>query len=248
MPAFNHILRDMSDRVAVAVGLYWRARLQQAQKQVQEGRSDQGARSAVTGGQQMAGFASLVKDLLKSAGVVEDDVYGSSALEIPGFFRPTKQWDLLVVRDAQLIAAIELKSQVGPSFGNNFNNRTEEAMGTALDLWTAFREGAFNKTHRPWLCYLFLLEDCERSRSAIRVAEPHFNVFPEFKGASYSRRYELFCRKLVREGHYNAAAFLVSPREAGIRGVYSEPAQDLSFQTFARSLVAHAAAFGEGNT
>jgi len=26
-----------------------------------------------------------------------------------------------------LVAAIEAKSQVGPSFGNNFNNRTEEA-------------------------------------------------------------------------------------------------------------------------
>jgi hypothetical protein len=248
MPALEQIFRNTSERVAMAVELYWQARAQQARKQIQEGRSDQGARGAVTGGQQMAGFAALVKDLLKSAGVAKDHVYDSSALQIPGFFRPTKQWDLLVVRDAQLIAAIELKSQVGPSFGNNFNNRTEEAMGTALDLWTAFREGAFNKTHRPWLGYLFLLEDCEQSRSAIRVAEPHFKVFPEFKGASYSTRYELFCRKLVREGHYNAAAFLLSPREAGITGAYSEPAQDLSFSTFARSLVAHAAVFSEGRT
>ena len=73
-------------------------------------------------------------------------------------FRPTKEWDLLGGKGTgQLILALEAKSQVGPSFGNNFNNRTEEAMGSALCLWTAYREGAFNKTVRPWLGYMFLL-------------------------------------------------------------------------------------------
>src|SRR5712692_3630536 len=155
-------------------------------------------------------------------------------------------WSYLVVRDSQLIAAIELKSQVGPSFGNNFNNRTEEAMGTALDLWTAYREGAFNKTVRPWLGYLFLLEDSAKSRLPVRVVEPHFKVFPEFVKASYARRYELFCRKLVRERHYNAAAFLLSARDSVLEGVFSEPAEDLTFEIFARSLVAHAAAYSKG--
>ena len=65
------------------------------------------------------------------------------SVELPGFFRPTKEWDIVVVSDNNLIAAIELKSQIGPSFGNNFNNRTEEALGTAMDIWTAYREGAF---------------------------------------------------------------------------------------------------------
>jgi hypothetical protein len=142
------------------------------------------------------------------------------------------------------VAAIELKSQVGPSFGNNFNNRTEEAMRTALDVWTAFREGAFNKTVQPWLGYVFLLEDCPRSRTPVRVVEPHFNVFPEFVNASYARRYELFCRKLVRERHYNAAAFLISAQDTGLKGVYSEPAEYLTFELFARSLVAHASVYG----
>ena len=194
----------------------------------------------------MDGFASLITELLIGAGVAPQCIFRKRFLELPGFFRPTKEWDLLVVREGQLIAAIELKSQVGPSFGNNFNNRTEEAMGTALDLWTAFREGAFNNTVRPWLGYLFVLEDCEKSRLPVRVVEPHFEVFPEFKGASYARRYELFCRKLVRERHYNAASFLTSPREAGQRGVFTEPAKDLTFAGFARSLLAHAVAYGQG--
>jgi hypothetical protein len=31
------------------------------------------------------------------------------------------EWDLLVVRDGMLLVAIEAKSQVGQSFGNDFN-------------------------------------------------------------------------------------------------------------------------------
>ena len=145
-----------------------------------------------------------------------------------------------------MILALEAKSQVGPSFGNNFNNRTEEAMGSALDLWTAFREGKFNKTIRPWLGYIFLLEDCKESQSPVKVKEPHFEVFEEFKKASYAKRYELFCRKLVRERHYNASAFLLSDRINGINGVFAEPADDLTFELFARSLMAHVSAFGRG--
>ncbi|TVS11604.1 MAG: hypothetical protein EA424_23590 [Planctomycetaceae bacterium] len=47
--------------------------------------------------------------------------------------------------------------------GNNFNNRSEEAIGTAQDIWTAYREGAFPMLDRPWLGYLLMLERCPRS-------------------------------------------------------------------------------------
>jgi hypothetical protein len=142
-----------------------------------------------------------------------------------------------------LVAALEAKSQVGPSFGNNFNNRTEEAMGSALDLWTAFREKAFGSEVRPWLGYMFLLDDCPRSQASIGVKEPHFKVFEEFRNSSYAKRYELFCRRLVLERHYDAAAFLLSGSKTGIKGDYAEPASDLTFEKIARSLVAQVAAF-----
>lgn len=116
-------------------------------------------------------------------------------------------------------------------------------MGSALDMWTAYREGAFNKTIRPWLGYIFLLEDCEGSRRPVKVKEPHFKVFPEFVNASYARRYELFCRKLVREHHYDAAAFLMSEPKQGLKGVFTEPADDLAFLQFAKALVAHVSTY-----
>ena len=88
-----------------------------------------------------------------------------------------------------------------------------------------------------------MLEDCPASRRPVRVSEPHFKVFPEFVGASYAARYELFCRRLVLERHYTSAAFLTSRRDTGPEGVYCEPAADLAISLFARTLGAHAAAF-----
>jgi hypothetical protein len=119
-------------------------------------------------------------------------------------------------------------------------------MGSALDLWTAFREGAFNKTVQPWLGYMFLLDHCKESQRPVRVNEPHFTVFPEFKDASYAKRYELFCRKLVRERHYSASAYLLSDKTDGIKGLFAEPAEDLTFEHYARSLIAHVSAYGKG--
>ena len=200
-------------------------------------------RSAVTGGAQMDGFIDLFTGLITQAGIPEQYIFRKKAVELPGFFRPTKEWDLLVVRERTLIAAIEAKSQVGPSFGNNFNNRTEEAMGSALDLWTAFRERAYLQSPQPFLGYFFMLEDCEASNRPVGVQEPHFKVFPEFVGASYMKRYELFCRKLVLERHYSASAFITSTSQDGINGNFKTPAEDLSVERFAKVLVAHAATF-----
>lgn len=191
----------------------------------------------------MDGFIDLFSDLIIQAGISERCIFRKKAVELPGFFRPTKEWDLLVIRGRTLVAAIEAKSQVGPSFGNNFNNRTEEAMGSALDLWTAFRQRAYLESPQPFRGYFFMLEDCEASNRSVSVQEPHFKVFPEFVGASYSRRYELFCRKLVLERHYTASAFITSTAEAGLNGVYNTPADDVSVERFANVLLGHLAMF-----
>lgn len=92
--------------------------------------------------------------------------------------------------------------------------------------------------------YFFMVEDSEASNRPVRVPEPHFKVFPEFVGASYIRRYELFCRKLVLERHYTASAFITSRSQQGLRGRYKTPARDLSLERFAKLLVAHATSFG----
>ncbi|MCP5002625.1 MAG: restriction endonuclease [Planctomycetes bacterium] len=234
---------NLQELIGTAVAHYWETRLSQLERQQQSGRVDAGLRSAVTGGAQMDGFVELFTRLVVSTGLDINLVHRKRALELPGFFRPTKEWDLLVVKDGKLIAAIEAKSQVGPSFGNNFNNRTEEAMGCALDLWTAYREGVFHTSQQPFLGYFFMLEDCASSRKPVRVKEPHFSVFPEFKDASYMKRYEIFCRKLVLERHYTASAFITSDRDNGPQGEFATPLDELSVENFAHILVAHVGGF-----
>jgi hypothetical protein len=232
---------NLKNLTAKAVAHYWQTRAAQRKRQETGGKADQGLRGAVTGGAQMDGFIDLFTELIIKAGIEERFIFRKKAVELPGFFRPTKEWDLLVVYEGKLIAAIEAKSQVGPSFGNNFNNRTEEALGSALDLWTAFREHAFVDSPQPFLGYFFMLDDCGPSNRPVGVQEPHFKVLPEFIGASYLKRYELFCRKLVLERHYTASAFITSEEQTGLDGVFKTPAEDLSMERFARALIAHAA-------
>ena len=239
---------QLAAEAKAAMSHFWSTRKAQATKQTGGGDADRGARAAVTGGAQMDGFVELFANLIARAGMPREAIFRKKAIELPGFFRPTKEWDLLVVLQHQLILALEAKSQIGPSFGNNFNNRTEEALGSALDLWTAFRKGAFNKSQQPWLGYLFLLENCPQSQSPVKVSEPHFKVLKEFENASYAKRYELFCRKLVRERHYNAACFLTSQASREVSGDYSEPVMDLNLEGFVRSLTAHVSAYAPNSS
>lgn len=233
---------EIQQRLRIAVQHFWGTREAQAQKQgLSSGAKDAGARSAVTGGAQMNGFVNLVRDLLCQSGLPEANVYCEKHVELPGWYRPEKKWDLLVVSDEKLVAGIEFKSQVG-SFGNNYNNRTEEAIGSATDIWAAYREGAFKPSGRPWLGYLMLLEEAPGSVSAVRAREPHFKVFPEFREASYAQRYEILLTKLVRERLYDAACFLLSRAIDGVEGIYREPSAELNFQNFIASLLAKAIA------
>lgn len=147
---------NLDDRIMDAVKCFWTTRTGQISRQMAHGIRDQGNRGAVTGGKQMDGFVNLASDLLVYNKVPERCIFTNSNLELPGYFRPNKKWDLLVVDKDKLVIAVEFKSQTGPSFGNNFNNRTEEAMGTALDLWTAYREGVFGTQNAPWLGYFIL--------------------------------------------------------------------------------------------
>ena len=219
-----------------AVEHFWRIRGRHAGG---ESAAFAGRRQEVVGGHQMDGFLHTLRKLLISAGVAEESLcFRRSLTHLPGYFRATKMWDLLVVTNKELQAVVELKAQVGPSFGNNANNRAEEALGNAVDLWTAYREGAYQANPAPWVGYLFLLEDCEETRRARYPKEPHFPVLDDFRSASYAKRYEQLLRRMVAERHYSAACLLLSEsHRAGTEQNYSEPAPDLSVAPFIKGLL-----------
>ncbi len=238
-------LNDLQARTASAVAHYWLTRNRQDARQTGAD-ADRGARGSVTGGKQMDGFPKLVQMALVENGLGGLTIRRDGPLELPGYFRPTKKWDLLVLRNGQVLAALEFKSQVGPSFGNNFNNRCEEAIGSGHDLRIAFRERALGQSGPPFLGWVMLLEDSPRSQVPVDVAEPHFRVFPEFRGASYAKRYELLLRRLTSERLYDAAALVLAKRVTSPTASHSEPAPDLTLRSFLCQLIGHLAGRVEG--
>ncbi|MDZ4687388.1 MAG: PaeR7I family type II restriction endonuclease [Planctomycetaceae bacterium] len=241
----SKLLHTLDQRLAQAVKSFWGLRDRQSNAQGGlQGDRDRGDRTAVTGGKHLDGFRELVADLLIASGLQHATIFWRKKTELPGWFRAEKNWDLLVVVEGKLIAIVEFKSQVG-SFGNNFNNRTEESLGNATDLWAAYEEGAFQPSERPWLGYLMMLEDAPGSVRPIRVKEPHFKVFSEFRDASYAQRYEMLLTKLVRSRLYDAACLLMSSRTEGVNGAYREPSVELSFKTFVTSLLGRAIAIAQ---
>jgi hypothetical protein len=221
---------DFDAMVAKAVHAFWYSRSSGV-----VARSQGGARDAVVGGKNMDGFVRIVRDVVVHCGFDADDVHvRKSRVALPGFFRATKNWDVLVIHERRLLGVFEFKSQVG-SFGNNFNNRSEEVIGSAADLWVAHHHGAYGDGVRvsrnrvsedppallnptlqadprpPFLAWLMLLEECPESLRAVRCDEPHYPVFDEFKDASYAKRYQILCERLVERQLYSAAALELTP-------------------------------------
>ena len=241
-------LSALDRMIPKAIRHFWKARLLAAQSQEKRGIADQGNRSGVTAGKNLDGFIAMVREIIVDNGIAKAEVYtqGRGEVTIPGFYRPTKNWDLLVVSRSQLVAAIEFKSQVGPSFGNNFNNRVEEALGNAADLNTAFREGVFGESAKPFFGYFFVLEECSKSNVPVRFTSRHFPAMPEFENTSYAQRYEILCRKLVQERMYDAAAMVLTDTKSARTGAFRTASELTSPHRFAATLAGRIAALVAG--
>lgn len=236
-------LANYEQKAREAVQAFWGNREKARQKQIEAGKADQGERSGVTAGKNMDGFTALVIDIVHANGLNNAEIHHNGRiLTLPGYFRPTKLWDLLVINKGRLIAALEFKSQVGPSFGNNFNNRTEEAIGTAHDLSVAYREGAFGKQPRPFVGWMMMVEDAPGSQRPVNDRSPHFQVFKEFQGASYLERYNILCQRMMQEQLYSAASIIALPRTAAEDGAYQELNEMTGLRTFVTELAGHIAA------
>lgn len=218
-----------------AVRRYWTVRAEQAKKQADAGKLDAGTRGEVTGGAHLDAMAELVEQLFIDAGISSDKIHRRGKLNLSGYYRPAKEWDLLVLDGDRLIAAIEFKSQVGPSFGNNYNNRCEEAIGTATDLWAAYKAGLLGDT-KPWVAYMMFLQEAPGSTKDVKIpsltpytADPVFGVSP-----SYKNRYAILLDRLFKDDVYSAACFVTS--SADPTAPIHEPVAELSFQNFAAAV------------
>lgn len=116
-----------------AVRSYWTGLDLQAEKQgLASGVKDAGNRAAVTGGKQMDGFQEVVAGLWESDPEIEFQVRANGQrLNLPAYYRAAKNWDLLVLYKGFLVAAMEFKSQRGPSLATISSRPTASACGAA---------------------------------------------------------------------------------------------------------------------
>ena len=211
---------NFEEMIRQAVQVFWQSRSKRSPKQP-------GSRSSVIDGKNLDGFLEVARAVATHCGFHAQAVLtrSRSSKTIPGYFRPTKIWDTLILHDDRLIAALEYKSIIG-SLGNNLNNRSEEVVGNATDFWTALKMGAFeseaasargSSARPPFLGYLMLLEDSVASTRPVKITSPHFRPSPAFLGASYADRFSILCERLMSERLYDAAALLLSPEAEGAR-------------------------------
>jgi hypothetical protein len=223
--------------------------------------SQAGGRGRVIAGQNLDGFFAVVEAVARHCGLPDGVVRTrKGAVTLPGYFRASKNWDVLIVHDGRLLAAVELKSQVG-SLGNNFNNRAEEALGSATDFVVAQSEGAFRARGPtdgplllaepalnpalstgglpPFLGWVMLLEDSEAAWAPVRVDSPHFPARAEFVGASYAERYRILCTRLIERRLYTAAALVLTPEGGASQRALSP---ETSLRSFFRQLAGYLAA------
>ncbi len=154
---------------------------------------------------------------------------------VSGHFRPAKTWDI-VCRGAQGLPRIcvEFKSQVD-SYGNNENNRYEEALGSGLDA---------RARHGREIALGFLLVLCEEDATTRPTRDRLAAGTDEaFMSSSHASRREEFARRIVAFRindlpFYDAAAVLLVRRD----GTYRLPTDpDLDIRSFAARLSGAAA-------
>ena len=99
--------KDYTKLVSKAVKFFWNTKKRQLKDS-----GDASNRGAVVGGKQMDGFIDLLKKVATDAGVPAKCIITDKNY-LPGFFRSSKDWDMLIIAPSgKLIAAIELSSVI----------------------------------------------------------------------------------------------------------------------------------------
>ena len=188
------------ERITNAVDFWIRTKLGQQELSEATGRAQGGARAAVTGGRHLAGVNRLIVEELQDLGLTGLTRYTDRRATVPGYYRVSKSWDLLVLNDGTPVLAIEYKSMAG-SEGKNLNNRADEVIGAAQDLKRAQEQGLVPATMLRG--YVFLMEITPEAQKPVGVRTRIGVSDPAFRGASYLDRMAIMCERLRDDGLYD---------------------------------------------
>ncbi len=209
-----------------------------------------------------------LKALLVDHGVPPEDIIarqtGFAGVSIPGYFRPTKEWDFIVCQNfasvhnrRRVVAVVEFKSQLG-SVAKNQPNRLEEAVGNITDLRMAQAAGLLGPVDsHVWAGYCMLCCPIEAEiKAATSIKQSVLPVDPTFVGASemsgakegsrritgvdYIQRYGIGFDRLTSPKQYDRTCFMLTSDELIKTSVrYVEPFRDHGAEEFAASMLEH---------
>ncbi len=226
---------DYEADFAAAVNDFWRIKSSQQAASEEAGTDDGSTSGSVRAGKHMDPFEALVRKVVQDAGITVDDSPGDK-IYLPGYYRETKSWDVVLQYQGHTLAVVEAKSQ-GSSLANNFNNRVEEAIGQAADVWKSHERNLLVSGIRPWIGYLMIVEETPKTTEPKHLrrgkAVPEgMTVDPAFDGMSYAERYATAFKRLDQERMLDATCVAITSGPSS----YTYPDQWLSFNSFAAQL------------
>jgi hypothetical protein len=220
-------------RVEHALRTWLDVRRTQAETSTASGRGQEGGRSAVTGGRHLDAVHQLVADEIRATGATGLHIHKNKGATLPGFYRATKSWDLVLVQDGIPVLAVEYKSMLG-SEGKNLNNRADEIFGMAEDTRQAELNGLLPPQMRR--AYVFVMSDNPKTDKPVGVSRTLGMADPAFDGASYVQRMAIMLRRMRDTGLFHMT-WAVAVKEEPFS--WSEPDPEVGWERFAADL--HAA-------
>lgn len=188
------------DRVLAAVRYWFEAKESQLAAVLNAGRSQGGRRDAVVGGKHLDGLNTLVVDELDRLDVTGLSYLTNARATLPGYYRASKSWDLLVLRDGEPILVVEYKSMKG-SEGKNLNNRIDEVLGVGEDLRAAQEHGLVPRNLRR--AYIFIMETTPEVLTPVGFRGSVGVPDDVFVTASYLDRMAILCSRIRQTGLYD---------------------------------------------
>lgn len=226
------IPRGDYERIQAAVEFWFDSKAEQLARAALAGRTQGGTRDAVTGGGHLDGFNNLVVNELASFGVPDLEYGLNRRATLPGFYRASKSWDLLVFQRGRPLLAVEYKSMKG-SEGKNLNNRMDEVLGVAEDLRLAQDRGLVHPGLKR--AYVFVMEASPDVTVPVRSTVSAGHIDPAFQGASYLDRMGILCERIRDTGLYDMS-WAIAAQDDPAR--FFEPNTAVGWERFAADLAA----------
>lgn len=214
------------DRITAALRRWVTIRADQALASASGGRAQTGRRAAVTGGRHLEPLSELIAEQIEADGLRNLQLLRNREATLAGYYRASKSWDLLVLRNERPILAVEYKSMSG-SEGKNLNNRADEVFGMAQDARAAEEHGLLPAGLRR--AYVFVMGANADSLRPVGVANVVGTPDPVFQGASYMQRMAITCRRMRDDGLFDLA-WAVAVREDPFS--WFEPDPDVGWDRF----------------